>query len=98
MTRKRRALVFSLLAGVAAVIAMSLISGYSSSVVESYGAMRPMVVVTRPIPAGATISGKSARTAFEVRRVPVRFSPAGMVSDPRQAIGLETAGPLYASS
>lgn len=98
MSRRRRALLFTVLAGVAAIIAMSLVSGYSSSVVDSYGAMRPVVVVTNALPAGASITGKAARTGFEVRRVPARFSPAGTISDAGQAVGLETSGPLYVGS
>src|SRR5688572_16545329 len=83
---RRRAVVFTLLAALAAAIAMTLVSGYSSSVVESYGTMKPVVVVTRPVAAGTRITAKSVPAGFETRRVPVRFSPAGSISDAGQAV------------
>lgn len=98
MSRRRRALLFIGLALAAAALAMSVVSGYSSSVVDSYGAMRPVTVVTRTIPAGEKLSLRMVDSGFEVRRVPARFAPAGTVASAREAVGLETIGPLVAGS
>lgn len=98
MSRRRRALLLTVLAVVAAILAMTLVKGYSSSVIDSYGAMRPVVIVTSAIGPGKEISPRIAASKFEVRRVPVRFTPAGAVSDGEDAVGLETVGPLYVGS
>jgi Flp pilus assembly protein CpaB len=98
LNRRRRAVLLILLALVAAGIAMSMVRGYSSSVVESYGAMRPVIVVTSAIERGEKITPAIASEAFQVRRVPVRFAPAGSVASPGDAIGYRTAGPLLAGS
>ncbi len=98
MNRRRRAIVLIVLAVAAAVIAMSLVRGYSSSVVDSYGAMRPVIVVTSPIERDVKITPKVATDAFQVRRVPVRFAPAGSIPRPGDAVGYRTAGPLLAGS
>ncbi|MDQ2623306.1 MAG: SAF domain-containing protein, partial [Actinomycetota bacterium] len=86
MSGRRRAVIFTVLAALAAVVAMSLVSGYSSSVVESYGTMKAVVVVTRPVAAGTKITARSLPSNFETRRVPVLFSPAGSISDAAQAV------------
>ncbi len=87
-----------MLALAAAGLAVTLVNGYSTSVVDSYGAMRPVVVVTSSIGRGKEVSPGMASTKFEVRRIPVRFTPAGAVTTAGQAVGYETAGPLYAGS
>ena len=98
MNRRRRAILFTGLAVGAALLAMSLVRGYSTSVVDSYGTMRPVTVVTREIGKGKEITAELARSGFEVRQVPARFAPAGVVSGAGSAIGLETVGPLYEGS
>jgi len=80
------------------MLAVSLVRGYSTSVVDSYGAMRPVIVVTRAIDAGREVSPRLASSAFEVRQVPARFAPAGVVPNPSDAVGFETAGPLFVGS
>jgi len=96
--RRRRAILFTGLAVAAAILAMSLVRGYSTSVVESYGVMRPVTVVTREIPRGRQITAELARSGFETRQVPARFAPAGVVSGAGSVVGLETVGPLYEGS
>lgn len=91
-------MLLTMLALAAAGLAMTLVNGYSTSVVDSYGQMRPVVVVTSAIGRGKELSPEMASERFEVRRIPVRFTPAGTMAGPDQAIGLETAGPLYAGS
>ena len=98
MNRRRRALLLTVLALAAAGLAMTLVNGYSTSVVDSYGALRPVVVVTKPIGRGKEVSPQMVGRNFEVRRIPVRFTPAGAVTTPDQAIGFETGGPLYVGS
>jgi Flp pilus assembly protein CpaB len=88
-----------LLAAVGAgLLAVSLVGGYSSSVAESYGELRPVVVSTRSLLPGKPISPQVARGSFEVRQVPARFVPAAALADPGQAIGLMPVGPLPAGS
>jgi Flp pilus assembly protein CpaB len=98
LTRRRRAILLIGLACGAALLAVSIVRGYSTSVVDSYGAMRPVIIVTEPIDPGRRVSPKLAASAFEVRQVPARFAPAGALPGPRDAIGYETAGPLLAGS
>ncbi|MGA7397394.1 MAG: SAF domain-containing protein [Solirubrobacterales bacterium] len=98
MNRRNRAIMFSGMAIGAALLAVSLVRGYSASVVDSYGTMRPVTVVTREIPGGREITPEIARSGFEVRQVPARFAPAGIVPGAGSAIGLKTAGPLFEGS
>ena len=57
----------------AGILAVSLVGGYSSSVAESYGELRPVVVLTRGLAPGQVISPKVAAAGFEIRQVPARF-------------------------
>ncbi len=98
MSRRRRALLLTVLALASAGLAVTLVNGYSTSVVDSYGTMRPVVVVTSAIGRGKELSPKMAAQNFEIRRIPVRFAPSGVMTGAEQAIGLETAGPLYVGS
>jgi Flp pilus assembly protein CpaB len=83
---------------VAGGLGIALVSGYSASVSESYGALRPVVVVTRTIAAGELISPKLVGRRTEIRQVPLRFMPAGAVTVPLQASGYEARTPLPAGS
>ncbi|MBN8868761.1 MAG: hypothetical protein J0H66_02660 [Solirubrobacterales bacterium] len=98
MSRRRRALVMLLAAAGAALLAVTLVGGYSSSVAESYGELRPVVVLTRSLAPGQVISPRVAAGSFEIRQVPARFLPAAALSEPGQAVGMETVAPLPAGS
>jgi len=98
MTRKRRAMLMLTAAAGAGILAVTLVGGYSSSVADSYGEMRPVVVLTRGLVPGEVISTKVMATSFETRQVPVRFVPTAALSDPAQAVGLVPVGPLPAGS
>lgn len=98
MSRRRRAVLMLMAAGGAGVLAVSVVGGYSSSVAETYGELRQVVVLARTLEEGQVISGKTAATALQVRSVPRRFVPAGALSAPEQAVGLELAGTLPAGS
>jgi Flp pilus assembly protein CpaB len=82
----------------AGLLAISLVGGYSSSVAESYGALRQVVVLTRSLGPGQVISPEAAAGSFELRQVPARFVPAAALNSPGQAIGLEVVAPLPAGS
>ncbi|MBK5110526.1 MAG: hypothetical protein JJE10_04060 [Thermoleophilia bacterium] len=98
MSRRRRAALLLGVAGLAAAVAMAMVSGYSSSVAESYGALRPVIVLTEAAPGGRRISPELAARGLEVRQVPARFVPAGAIASPERAVGLETVGPMPAGS
>ena len=98
MSRRRRATLMLLAAAGAGLLAMSLVGGYSSSVADSYGELRQVVVLTRGLAPGQVISPEAAADGFELRKVPARFVPAAALSNPGQAIGLEVVAPLPAGS
>jgi hypothetical protein len=83
---------------VAAGMGIALISGYSASVSESYGRLRPVVVVTRLIDQGESVSPRLLEARTEVRQVPARFVPAGAITEPSLAMGYESVLPLAAGS
>jgi hypothetical protein len=83
---------------IAAGLGIALVSGYSASVTESYGRLRPVVVVTRLIEAGELVSPGLVKTRTEVRQVPVRFVPAGAIGEASYALGNELVVPLAAGS
>jgi hypothetical protein len=83
---------------IAAGLGMALVSGYSSSVAETYGRLRPVVVVTRMIEAGELVSPNLVTTRTEVRQVPVRFVPAGSISTASPALGFKVTSRLAAGS
>jgi Flp pilus assembly protein CpaB len=83
---------------IAGGLGIALVSGYSASVSESYGALKPVVVVTRTIPAGELIAPRLIARRTEVRQVPLRFVPAGALSMPAQAFGFESRATLPAGS
>jgi Flp pilus assembly protein CpaB len=98
VSRKRRAALLLSLAAVAAGLGVLTVSGYSSSVAQSYGRLRPVIVLTKSLSRGETISGSLSAKAMAVRQVPARFVPAAAISAPEQAVGLQTVGPMPAGS
>lgn len=94
MTRRGRAVAFILLAMVAAGAAAAIAEGYGSRVARGYGPLRPVVVVTARLAAGARIGPDSLAGALAVRRVPERFVPAGALVSPAEAIGLSPQAAL----
>lgn len=82
----------------AALLAVALVGGYSTSVQESYGSLRPVVVLTRSLGPGQVISPKVAAASLETRQVPTRFAPFATLRDASPAIGMEVAAPLPAGS
>lgn len=85
-------------AAVAGILAVSIVSGYSSAVTGSYGELRPVVVLSRDLPKGRRIAPRTAGNALEIRRVPDRFLPAAALASPADALGFELAAELPAGS
>lgn len=88
MSRRRRALVFLVLACIAAAGAAAIADRYAASAVRGYGPLRPVVVVGTRIDAGQRFGPREAFSALSVRRVPRRFVPAGALITPEEALGL----------
>ena len=91
MSRRRRALLFLLLALLAAVGAATIADGYGESAVRGYGPLRPVVVLAADIAAGRRIGPREIEADLELRRVPERFAPPGALLAPGEALGLFAA-------
>ena len=98
MSRRRRALLFALMALAAAAVAGTIADGYGSSVARRYGALRAVVVVRRTLAPGRPLLPALVASSLVVRRVPSRFVPAGSLVDPEQALGLAPVAGLEAGS
>lgn len=98
MNRRARAFGFLLAALVAAAAAAVIANGYGASVVRGYGELRPVLIATAGLPARKQIDPESAAEDLEVRRVPVRFAPPGVLAAPAEAVGLAPAAPIPAGS
>lgn len=94
MSRRARSLAFLLAAALAAATAAAIADGYGERVASGYGELRPVVVTAAALPAGEGVDPGS----LEVRRVPVRFAPPGVLAAPTEALGLEAAAPVAAGS
>lgn len=103
MSRRIRALAFLGLAIVTAALAAGIADSYGSRVASGYGPLREVVVATKRLEAENVLGPVDISNGLEVRRVPVRFVPAGALRDPREAldlaptIGLERGSYLVAS-
>lgn len=89
MSRRARAIVFLGLALVTAALAAGLADSYGSRVASGYGPLRQVVVATKELAAESVLGPADVDGGLDVRRVPVRFAPAGALRDPREALGLE---------
>jgi len=98
VSRRTRALGFLLAALTAAAAAATIANGYGDSVVRGYGELRPVLVASADLRAGKPIDPALAAEGLEVRRVPVRFVPAGVLAAPPEAVGLVPAAPIPAGS
>ena len=88
MSRRSRALAFLGLALVTAALAAGIADSYGSRVASGYGPLRQVVVAAKSLEAESTLGPADISSELEVRRVPVRFVPAGTLRDPREALGL----------
>jgi Flp pilus assembly protein CpaB len=98
MRRRGRAFGFLLGALLAAGAAAAIADGYGESVARGYGELRPVLVASAELPAAELIDPVAAAEGLEVRRVPVRFTPAGALAAPAEAVGLVPAAPIPAGS
>ncbi len=98
MSRRRRAAVFAALAVLAAALAGAIVDGYGSSVANSYGALRQVVVTRSALAQGRPLDPATLAETVELRRVPARFVPPGALSAPPAALGLEPVADLPAGS
>ena len=88
MSRRTRALAFLGLALLTAALAAGIADSYGSRVASGYGPLRGVVVATKSLEAEGVLGPAEISGGLEVRRVPVRFVPAGALRDPREALGL----------
>lgn len=98
MSRRARAGGFLVAAVLAAIAAGTLASGYGDSVVRGYGELRPVVVASADLRGEEKIDPRLAAEKLEVRRVPVRFAPPGVLAAPAQAVGFETVAAVPAGA
>jgi pilus assembly protein CpaB len=98
VSRRTRALVFLGLALVTAALAAGIADSYGSRVASSYGPLRQVVIATRDLEAESILGPADIADGLDVRRVPVRFAPAGALRDPREALGLEPTVGLESGS
>ncbi len=89
MSRRTRAIAFLGLALVTAALAAGIADSYGSRVASGYGPLRQVVVATKSLGPRSVLRPADIAGGLETRRVPVRFAPAGALSDPREALGLE---------
>lgn len=98
MSRRRRAIGFALAASLAAAAAAAAADGYGDSVAAGYGRLRPVLVASRGLAADVAIDPATAALKLEVRRVPVRFAPAGALGNVGDAVGLAPVAAVPAGS
>jgi pilus assembly protein CpaB len=98
MSRRARAATFMLMAIGCATLAAAVANGYGSSVANSFGPLRPVVVATRDLPADRPIDPAAISRALQVRQVPSRFVPPDALSVPQQSLGQEPAATVPAGS
>lgn len=97
MSRRRRAILFGLAAAACAAFAARAVSGYGRSVEAQLGPLRPALVAKAALPAKRTIRRADAGE-LEVRRVPTRFLPPGVLTDPAEAVGNQPTAVIPAGS
>jgi Flp pilus assembly protein CpaB len=90
VSRRGRAIVFLGLALATAGLAAGLADSYGSRVANGYGPLRRVVIATKSLGAKRVLGPADIADGLDVRRVPVRFIPAGALRDPREALGLQT--------
>ena len=80
------------------MLAGAIVDGYGSSVANSYGELRQVLVTRAALPRGKTLDPATLADALELRRVPGRFVPPGVLRAPPEALGLEPVTDLPAGS
>jgi Flp pilus assembly protein CpaB len=98
MSRRARAVAFLLFALAAAALAAGIADGYGSSVAQSFGPLRRVVVLAKSLRPGKPLGPAEIAAALELRRVPVRFVPPDALAEPQEALGLTPAAAVPAGS
>ncbi|MFN8150116.1 MAG: SAF domain-containing protein [Solirubrobacterales bacterium] len=98
MTRRSKAVGFTVLAVLCAVASASIASGYRESVDAQLGELRTVVVVSEPLSPGEALSRRDLERSLELREVPVRFAPPDALVDPGEALGRKPFAPVPAGS
>lgn len=98
MSRRTRALVFLLLALLAAALAAAIADRYGSSLAEGYGRLQSVVVAVRSVHGDKPLDSKDVSELLQSRRVPARFVPTGALEAPQEALGLVPIAPIPAGS
>ncbi|MEO8093248.1 MAG: SAF domain-containing protein [bacterium] len=87
MSRRSRAIVFGALALVCAGLAAAVAGGYRGGVEAQLGELRSVLVARAEISGRRAIQPGDAAKLLESRRVPARFVPPDVLSDPNQVVG-----------
>lgn len=98
MTRRSKAIGFTILAVLCAIASASIASGYRDSVDEQLGELRTVVVVAEPLSPGRALTRRELERSLELREVPVRFAPPDALVDPGEAFGKKPFAPVPAGS
>ncbi len=98
MSRRARAVAFAAAAALCAGLAAAVTGGAGIDAETRFGALRDVVVTSRPLPAGRRLDREAIARSLELRRVPERFLPAGALSDPAQALGRAPAAAIPAGA
>jgi pilus assembly protein CpaB len=98
LSRRGRAVLFLALAIGCASLAAAIANGYGTSVAQSFGPLRSVVVARRDLPGGKPIEPADLPEALQLRRVPSRFVPPGALSVAEQALGRAPVSDLVAGS
>jgi len=84
------------LSAICAGLAASSVDRYADDVAAQIGPLQPVIVAARDLPRDTLITPALARAGFAERRVPLRFSPPGVLHDLREAVGYRTLTALRA--
>lgn len=98
MSRRTRAIAFLVLALATAALAAGIADSYGSRVASGYGPLRQVVVAARGLEADEVLGPDDVADDLQLRRVPVRFVPAGALRDSREALGLAPTAALAPGS
>jgi Flp pilus assembly protein CpaB len=98
MSRRARAIAFACAALVCAGLAAALAGGYRTDLESQLGPLRPVVVARARLPAHQALRPAEASRLLEVRRVPERFAPPGVVRSAVEAIGRAPAAAIPAGA
>lgn len=98
MSRGRRGVAFAVGALLCAGLAAAMSSQGGTAELGGAGALRPVVVVARGIPAGSELDQRLLEHALELRRVPAAFAPPDALADPGAALGRRLAVAVPAGS